>query len=76
MKKYKIQKDSVQETLIIPLYGRKQAMDMYPDLFDDTDCQILLDNIEYGFKKTNMIKSKIGAILAAIRKYDMVSVCN
>ena len=76
MKKYKIQKDSVQETLIIPLYGRKQAMDMYPDLFDDTDCQILLDNIEYGFKKTNMIKSKIGAIMAAIRKYDMVSVCN
>lgn len=31
-KKYKIQKDSVQETLIIPLYGRKLAMDMYLDL--------------------------------------------
>ena len=36
-KKYKIQKGSVQETLLIPLYGRKLAMDMYPDLFHDQD---------------------------------------
>ena len=32
MMKYKIEKGSVQETLLIPLYGRKMAMDLYPDL--------------------------------------------
>ncbi len=33
MKKYKIERNSVQETLLIPLYGRKMAAQMYPDLF-------------------------------------------
>ncbi len=37
-KKYKIEKSTVQETLLIPLCGRKLAMDMYPDLFQDKDC--------------------------------------
>ena len=36
--KYKIEKGSVQETLLIPLYGRKMAMDLYPDLFADKEC--------------------------------------
>ena len=44
--KYKIEKGSVQETLLIPLYGRKMAMDLYPDLFADTDCQRLFDRID------------------------------
>lgn len=39
--KYKIKKGTVQETLMIPLYGRKLAMDMYPDIFNDRDCQEL-----------------------------------
>ena len=36
--KHKISKGSVQKTLLIPLYGRKMAMELYPDLFSDTDC--------------------------------------
>ena len=36
--KIKIPKGAVQETLLIPLYGRKMAMDLYPDLFSDRDC--------------------------------------
>ena len=39
MEKIKIEKGTVQETLLIPLYGRKYAMDLYPDLFMDHDCQ-------------------------------------
>lgn len=38
MEKIKIEKGTVQETLLIPLYGRKYAMDLYPDLFMDHDC--------------------------------------
>ena len=41
MEKIKIEKGTVQETLLIPLYGRKYAMDLYPDIFMDHDCQTL-----------------------------------
>lgn len=33
MEKYKIEKDSVQETLIIPLYGRRLCSQRFPDLY-------------------------------------------
>lgn len=47
MEKIKIEKGTVQETLLIPLYGRKYAMDCYPDLFMDHDCQVLFDKIDF-----------------------------
>ena len=31
--KYPIQKNTVQETLVIPLYGRKMCSEQYPGLF-------------------------------------------
>lgn len=74
-KKYKIQKGSVQETLLIPLYGRKLAMDMYPDLFADKDSQALFEQIEYDFEMPGKMKQKIGAIMGATRQYDMACVC-
>lgn len=74
-KKYKIQKGSVQETLLIPLYGRKLAMDMYPDLFADKDCQALFEQIEYNFEMPGKMKREIGAIMGATRQYDMACVC-
>ncbi len=78
MEKYVVKKGSVQETLIIPLYGRKVAMDMYPDLFSDKECKELLSKIEYSedkLRKESKIKLKIGGILAATRQYDLVTVC-
>lgn len=73
--KYKIQKGTVQETLMIPLYGRKFAMDMYPDIFNDRDCQELFEPVDYEFKAPGRMKAKIGAIMGATRQYDMASVC-
>lgn len=32
MMKYHIEKNTVQETLVIPLYGRKVCTEIYPDL--------------------------------------------
>ncbi|MBP3457967.1 MAG: class I SAM-dependent methyltransferase [Lachnospiraceae bacterium] len=75
MEKYKIQKDSVQETLIIPLYGRKLAMDMYPGNFEDRHCQQLFERIDYDFPKQGKLMTKAGAIMAATRQYDLASVC-
>lgn len=75
MDKYNIQKDSVQETLIIPLYGRKLAMDMYPENFADHYCQELFDRIDYDFPRLGKIKAKVGAIMGATRQYDLATVC-
>lgn len=73
--KYKIEKGSVQETLLIPLYGRKMAMDQYPDLFADTECQSLLESIDFDAPHMSGIKAKIGALMAATRQYDMAEGC-
>ena len=73
--KYNISKGSVQETLLIPLYGRKVAMDLYPDLFSDADCQRLFYSIEFEAPKMSPIKAKIGAIMATTRQQDMAAVC-
>ena len=70
-----IPKGSVQETLLIPLYGRKMAMDLYHDLFSDGDCRELLDKIDFEAPKMFGIKAKIGAVMAATRQYDMAEVC-
>ena len=73
--KYIIEKGSVQETLLIPLYGRKMAMDLYPDLFEDKECQSLLESIDFDAPTMSEIKAKIGALMAATRQYDMAEVC-
>ena len=41
MEKYKIEKDSVQETLIIPLYGRRLCSRRFPGLYQDAAAAIL-----------------------------------
>lgn len=45
MGKKKIEKGSVQETLLLPLYGRKRAMEMYPGNFNDLDCQRIYNEV-------------------------------
>ena len=59
--KYMIPNGSVQETLLIPLYGRKIAVKMYHDLFSDRDCQELLDKIDFEAPKMSGIKAKIAS---------------
>ena len=43
--KYKIEKNTVQETLIIPLYARKVCSELYPSLYRDETSIRLLDEI-------------------------------
>ncbi len=75
MEKNIIEKNSVQETLLIPLFGRSAAMEMFPDLFEDKECRELLSRVEYEVEKISKMKLKIGAILAATRQYDLAHVC-
>ena len=41
--KYKIEKNTVQETLILPLYSRKLCTELYPNLYRDETAVRLID---------------------------------
>jgi len=49
--KYKIEKNTVQETLIIPLYARKVCSELYPNLYRDETAVRLIDEIDYDFSE-------------------------
>ena len=44
--KYKIEKNTVQETLILPLYSRKLCTELYPNLYrDETAVRLIDENV-------------------------------
>ena len=45
--KVTIKKGTPQETLMLPLYGRYKANQMYPGLFKDTTAREIIDRIDY-----------------------------
>ena len=47
--KCRIEKNTVQETLILPLYSRKLCTELYPNLYRDETAVRLLDQIDYDF---------------------------
>lgn len=47
--KYHIEKNTVQETLVIPLYGRKVCTELFPDLYRDETAQKLMERMDYDF---------------------------
>ena len=75
--KYKIKKNTVQETLIIPLYGRKKCSELYPNLFYDETALRLVDEIDYDFstleKKAESLMQRFGFLEAAMRQNDLAT---
>ena len=73
--KYKIKKDSVQETLIIPLYSRKICSSLYPNIYYDKTAVDLINQIDYDFseieKKSKSLIQRFGALEVAARQSDM-----
>ena len=73
--KYKIEKNTVQETLVIPLYGRKMCAELYPDLFRDEEAVRLLGQIDYDFsaleKKSGGLMQRFGFLETAMRQNDL-----
>lgn len=73
--KYKIKKDSVQETLIIPLYSRKICSSLYPNIYYDKTAVDLINQIDYDFseieKKSKSIIQRFGALEVAARQSDI-----
>lgn len=75
MQKVAIEKGSVQETLVIPLYARFALGEEYPELFDNSSTKELLAKIEYDFSdQVKLMKSsfgRFGALEVAQREYDL-----
>ena len=46
---YHIEKNTVQETLVIPLYGRKVCSEHFPDLFKDPEAERICGMLDYDF---------------------------
>ena len=53
--KYKIEKNTVQETLILPLYSRKLCTELYPNLYQDETAVHLIDQIDTIFRRQRKI---------------------
>lgn len=73
--KYKIEKNTVQETLIIPLYARKMCSELFPDLYFDKTAVHLIDKIGYDFsdalKKSGSVMQRFGFLEVAVRQNDV-----
>ena len=73
--KCKIEKNTVQETLILPLYSRKLCTELYPNLYRDETAVRLLDQIDYDFseaeKNSRSLIQRFGALEVAMRQSDL-----
>ena len=73
--KYKIEKNTVQETLVIPLYGRKMCSELYPRLYSDKTAEDLMSRIDYDFstlaKKSGSLMQRFGFLEVAMRQNDL-----
>ena len=73
--KYHIEKNSVQETLLIPLYGRKMCSELYPALYRDETAIRLIDQVDYDFsalaEKGNSLMQRFGFLEVAMRQRDL-----
>ena len=73
--KYRIEKNTVQETLMIPLYGRKKCSELYPSLYRDETALRLTGAVDYDFsaleKKSKGMMHRFGFFEVAMRQYDL-----
>ena len=73
--RYKIEKNTVQETLIIPLYARKMCSELYPNLYRDEAARRLVNAVDYDFsaleKKSRNLMQRFGFLEVAMRQNDL-----
>ena len=73
--KHKIEKNTVQETLIIPLFARKVCSELYPNLYRDETSIRLIDEIDYDFseaeRNSRSLMQRFGSLEVAMRQNDL-----
>ena len=74
--KYHIEKNTIQETLVIPLFGRLVCSERFPELFSDPEAKRICDSLDYDFEaKRKKMESPVGlfgALEVAQRQYDLL----
>ena len=73
MEKMHIEANTVQETLVIPLFARREASRLYPEIFSDTTAAELMEKIDYdfsGMEEKSRMYVEFGALEVAMRQYD------
>lgn len=73
--RYHIERNTVQETLVIPLYARAVCSERYPELFEDEDAERICGMLDYDFesrkRRMESFLGRFGAIEIAQRQYDL-----
>ena len=73
--KYKIEKNTVQETLIIPLFARKVCSELYSNIYRDETAVRLIEKIDYDFseaeKNSRNLMQRFGSLEVAMRQNDL-----
>lgn len=73
--KYHIEKNTVQETLVIPMYGRKMCSELFGGLYRDETAIRLISEIDYDFslleKKAESTVQQFGFLEVAMRQNDL-----
>lgn len=75
MEKVTIERNTVQQTLLIPLYARKLCTERFPNLFQDRAAVALMERLEYDFSeleaKSHSLTQVFGALECAMRQNDL-----
>ncbi len=76
MQKIHIEKNTVQETLVIPLYARKMCTERFPSLYRDPKAVELIEHLDYDFsaliEKSKGMMYQFGALEVAMRESDLI----
>lgn len=77
MDKVHIEKNTVQETLVIPLYARRLCGEQFPTLFRDEKAMELMERLDYDFsqieKRSQSLMQRFGALEVAMRQNDLAA---
>ena len=64
--KYHIEKNTVQETLIIPLFGRLVCSERFPELFSDPEAKRICDSLDYDFAEKHKKMQSAAGLFGAL----------
>lgn len=74
-RKYHIERNTVQETLVIPMYGRMKSSQLYPFLFKNDGAARLMSRIDYDFSSlesnSRNAMQRFGFLEVAVRQYNL-----
>ncbi len=73
--KLHIEKNTIQETLIIPLYARKLCTQIFPSVYSAPEAVKLIEQLDYDFsvleKESDNLMQRFGALEVAMRQTDL-----